>query len=330
MSEFDSLRTEIVESEKARIDLLKYKLVAIAALGSIGLGFGAEVKGPHLIDPAFVLCIVPIACAYIDLLCWHNTLRILVIAKFLQSQPDPYEAFIARKVNGLPGGVRRFFDLEDAALFWSTFVPSLVLLLWGAWDLSWLSRHVQFDGKGCGVLKPVLPPSLLPARFACFRCLYPDLFLRGAVFFLFGALGILSFFYFQSQYVQRRKNILDLDVPVVPAPAAAPLVAPDAAPVAAAPAPLAAPAAIVTTAPIVIFGSSITATAEAAPISPALPVQATSTTRTVVAQSLAESVPMQAPVLKQPVVVPADAEPVEPQIKPAPSDIEMYIWEGSD
>jgi hypothetical protein len=39
------LRTEVIASQSSRIDLLKYKLLAIATLGGIGLGFaGGEVR----------------------------------------------------------------------------------------------------------------------------------------------------------------------------------------------------------------------------------------------------------------------------------------------
>lgn len=84
------LRSEIIESEKARIDLLKYKLVAVAALGSIGLGLNKESSQHPLI-----LALIPLVCIYVDLLCYHNTMRILVIGKYFKRTGCGYESYIS-------------------------------------------------------------------------------------------------------------------------------------------------------------------------------------------------------------------------------------------
>ena len=51
-----SLRQEILESQKARMDFLKFKLVAIAVLGAAALGLqGAENSGSLGEDIDFIL-----------------------------------------------------------------------------------------------------------------------------------------------------------------------------------------------------------------------------------------------------------------------------------
>ncbi|MGK7899414.1 MAG: hypothetical protein AB4372_38810 [Xenococcus sp. (in: cyanobacteria)] len=74
------LKTEIIEAAKSRIDLLKWKFLLIAGLGSIDLGLQEEVK---IFAPQFTLCLIPFVCCYVDLLCKHLNLRILVINKFM-------------------------------------------------------------------------------------------------------------------------------------------------------------------------------------------------------------------------------------------------------
>jgi hypothetical protein len=125
----EPLRSEIVESEKNRVDFLKYKLVAVAALGAVGLGLKGS-GGPPF-DPQYILCIIPFVCIYVDALCCHNTLRILVIAKYLEINGDPYEAYIAR------GGkqMRDVFGLEDWGLNWSTLLLTISLGVWGLANL---------------------------------------------------------------------------------------------------------------------------------------------------------------------------------------------------
>ena len=123
--EVSDLRTEIVESEKARIDFLKYKLMAIASLASIGLGFGDYQHNDIKIPADYVLCVIPFVCAYVDLLCYHNTIRILVIANFLKYHDDPYESYITQLTD-----TRYLFNMEDFVLHWSSVVVSCFVALY--------------------------------------------------------------------------------------------------------------------------------------------------------------------------------------------------------
>jgi hypothetical protein len=75
----DTLRTELIESQKARSDLLKWKLLIVAAAGGSALGF----SGPEKSDNAhFALAVLPLACAYVDLLCRSLSLRTCRRASF--------------------------------------------------------------------------------------------------------------------------------------------------------------------------------------------------------------------------------------------------------
>uniref|UniRef100_UPI004056DBDE hypothetical protein n=1 Tax=Candidatus Electronema sp. TaxID=2698783 RepID=UPI004056DBDE len=121
------LRNEIVESEKSRMDFLKYKLIVIASLGAIGLGFSEQHTNAK-IEPDYILCIIPFICAYVDLLCYHNTIRILVIACFLDYNNDPYEGYIGQLDHNNPyGGARYLFNMEDFVLHWSSIAISFFL-----------------------------------------------------------------------------------------------------------------------------------------------------------------------------------------------------------
>lgn len=132
------LRREIVESEKARMDFLKYKLLAVAALGSIGLGLGSKTGGSTF-EHIYILGIIPLVCLYVDLLCHHNTLRILVIGQYFANKGCPYEKFISqasetktlRKINRCGKNASYFFELEDWALELSTLLLSCFILIFG-------------------------------------------------------------------------------------------------------------------------------------------------------------------------------------------------------
>ena len=161
------LREEIVESEKARVDLLKWKIILIATLGAVALGFestapaGAAAASAPSFSHEYLLCLIPLVCLYVDLLCSHLNLRIMVIAHYEQYAAGKrgsdatlleaeYELFAedARNLTGAQiklGKERRrekkrgnqhgrafnVFSFEDLAQQFSSAIVSLFVFLWG-------------------------------------------------------------------------------------------------------------------------------------------------------------------------------------------------------
>lgn len=131
------LRGEIEESEKVRADFLKYKLLAVAALGSIGLGLKTTNDSTPLFNHIYILGIIPFVCFYVDLLCYHNTLRILVIGRYFANNGCPYEKFISQvgtaleKIEPSRKGASYLFELEDWALIYSTLLLSAFVMILG-------------------------------------------------------------------------------------------------------------------------------------------------------------------------------------------------------
>jgi hypothetical protein len=139
----EHLRTEILNAQQVRSDLLKWKLVLVGVLGATGLGLaGADTPG----HADLVLCAVPFVSVYVDLLCRHLSLRILVIGTYLQGGPggtkpsEPeltdYETFVEKEARELvlAEGEKRVasaFDLEDWAVSWSSVTLSLGVLIYG-------------------------------------------------------------------------------------------------------------------------------------------------------------------------------------------------------
>jgi len=128
----DVFKTEIIEAEKSRTDLLKWKLIIVATLGAVGLGIDPEDSGSTsaVMSPILALSLIPLAATYVDLLCKHLQLRILVVSEFFQkctpNEEIPgyfidYEKFCGEK--------RRAFDLEDWAQVYSTVVLSVLVPL---------------------------------------------------------------------------------------------------------------------------------------------------------------------------------------------------------
>ena len=117
----------IIESEKTRSDFLKWKLIGVAALGSAGLGLNQAGSAVHAY---LLLLLIPPVCFYVDLLCRHISLRILIIAAFMRQQgaydERQYEIFVKGKARS-----EGFLRWEDMALEYSTIALSLSIVAIG-------------------------------------------------------------------------------------------------------------------------------------------------------------------------------------------------------
>lgn len=128
---------EIIEAQKIRSDLLKWKVVAIAVLGATGLGL----SGKNLPFTDLVLCAIPFVAAYIDMLCRHLSLRIMVISQFWMKYVAPttrhpknelsaqlrflreHEIFVRQAAK------ENIFILEDRVVVISSAIFAIILLI---------------------------------------------------------------------------------------------------------------------------------------------------------------------------------------------------------
>ena len=131
ITELQRLHTEMLESQKVKNNLLQHKIIAVASLAAIALGF-TNYKNETKIDADYVLCIIPFVCAYFDLRCYNETMRILVIACFLKHNDDPYEGYISELDAHYDKGIRYFFSMVDFAFFGMSFLFSFFLAIYAS------------------------------------------------------------------------------------------------------------------------------------------------------------------------------------------------------
>lgn len=74
-------RDDLIEAQKARVDLFKWKLILVAGLGAAASGL---VGTNPVRNAGLLLALIPLVSLYVDILCNDLTLRIVVIAKFLE------------------------------------------------------------------------------------------------------------------------------------------------------------------------------------------------------------------------------------------------------
>ena len=123
----DSLRNEIIQTQKIRSDLIKWKLLIVAGIGGAALGFSGH--GPASNAP-LALAIIPFACVYVDLLCRHLSLRNRAIGVFIRSQQShdailrDYEQFYDRVYQHVWRGT----SLESVALVGCSIFLSVAII----------------------------------------------------------------------------------------------------------------------------------------------------------------------------------------------------------
>ena len=135
----EPLRAEVMQAQATRSDLLRWKLIAIGAIGSVGLGLAGARPRTHA---DLVLCALPPVCLYVDLLCLNLNLRMILISAYARQTLATVEpAATLSKYEKFVGEVRAKHDpfaLEGAAVWASTVLVSVVVLLYGL-----LGAHVH-------------------------------------------------------------------------------------------------------------------------------------------------------------------------------------------
>lgn len=119
------LPDEIIDAHQSRADLLKWKFILVAALGAVALGLGEKSSPAPLL-----LALIPWVCLYVDLLCSNLNLRQIAIGTFYaRSRKESYECFVQQH--------RSVFDMEDWALYDSTYIICIILSAIGLALTNW-------------------------------------------------------------------------------------------------------------------------------------------------------------------------------------------------
>ena len=130
------IRQEIRDTQTARSDLFKWKLIISAALGALGLGIKSSESSPYSSNVDLAFCLIPFVCAYVDLLCYHLNLRIFVINKFFnrfkidENQVNDWkEIYLLHLYEKTCHQVRDAFELESWVLKWSSIFISVGIII---------------------------------------------------------------------------------------------------------------------------------------------------------------------------------------------------------
>ena len=191
------LRNEIIEAQKFRTDFLKWKLVISATIGGFGLGvFGAY----DFVNSHILISLIPLACVYCDIQCYHINLRVAVLAEYLrcngkveENKYRDYEYF------SLECARQGAFDFEDYSLRISTVIVCAMVIAIGVLDVAGIETIRRFSLTAAkswppcnlfGACKPVSPRDL-----------------TGLLSVGSGMLGIWAIGELKAQYLGKRKQV---------------------------------------------------------------------------------------------------------------------------
>lgn len=117
------LRDEIIESQKARVELTKWKAILMATIGAAAFGLGQPK------DTGFpaLLALLPPACLYVDILCMHHDMRMMVIGVFLRQDVSVPEG--VKRYEDFCEHFRYLFGLENLALTGTTVMVAILVIV---------------------------------------------------------------------------------------------------------------------------------------------------------------------------------------------------------
>lgn len=128
----DQLREEIRDFHKIRIELHKWKVIAVAVLGAIGLGLSGKEFKETYIQSTLILSLIPLLLLYIDILQRDLVLKIRVIGKFLNEYNQENNNIIHQQfekfvVSAYKEGV---YNLEGYASNLSSILINILLFIY--------------------------------------------------------------------------------------------------------------------------------------------------------------------------------------------------------
>jgi hypothetical protein len=118
-------KNALLEAQKERDSLMRWKLILVSIIGAASLGFSKESPLPNA---KLALCLIPLTCVYVDILCRNLSIRTKMISLFLaQEMNDPLEKFYQRYTDPRYKHPRGS-SLESYALRYSTIFLSLLVI----------------------------------------------------------------------------------------------------------------------------------------------------------------------------------------------------------
>jgi uncharacterized protein YoxC len=114
VDDLDKLHEEKLTSQKHRNELGRWKVIAVSTLSGLALGFTGT-SNQTFQNSELVLCLVPLICAYTDLLYYHDGLVINVLASFtrLPRKPKKLEEDLMSDYEAYTREMRRALDKQE-------------------------------------------------------------------------------------------------------------------------------------------------------------------------------------------------------------------------
>lgn len=128
--EFKSLRDELLAAQSQRLELAKYKLVAVAVLGSVAIGAGGAADSNSV---PYLIGLIPFVCLYLDIISETKKVQYMAIGSFLSKQED--QSLLAKYERFCEQNREVFY--QNYAYKYSTLIISICILILGLSRVLW-------------------------------------------------------------------------------------------------------------------------------------------------------------------------------------------------
>lgn len=147
---YSLLKQEINQTHQTIYDIAKWKLILVSSIAGLSLGVTVEQQTG---DFHLLLLIIPLVCAYSDLVYYQNLLRIFVLATFLRTRTECSDLIVEYENYVHDTRQKKVFNFEKSSQFLSSLVFSFAAIV----SIYLEVRHPTFLSEG----------SLGPLRIIC-------------------------------------------------------------------------------------------------------------------------------------------------------------------
>jgi hypothetical protein len=120
------LKQEINQTHQTIYDIAKWKLILVSSIAGLSLGLTVEKQTR---DFHLLLLIVPLVCAYSDLVYYQNLLRIFVLATFLRTREPSADLIVEYENYVHDTRQKKVFNFEKSSQVLSSLVFSFAAIV---------------------------------------------------------------------------------------------------------------------------------------------------------------------------------------------------------
>jgi hypothetical protein len=131
--EFENLIYQnIIDTQKTQADFMKWKLITSAAIGSAAMGLYSHQDDGLFERLKYLICLIPLVCAYVDAMFVHLWFRIKIIGRYFREYSFSGFGKYEKAIEGYREGKSVCFSFERRMVFISSIILNLLVIVFAS------------------------------------------------------------------------------------------------------------------------------------------------------------------------------------------------------